>query len=61
MMGKLYAALKAANVPDGVAEEIAGYENRFAKIETDLTLVKGMLAFNIAMTVAVQTVLGALT
>ena len=57
MMGKLYAALKAGDVPDEMArdaaEEIAGYENRFARIESDLTLLKWMVAFNIAMTVVI--------
>jgi hypothetical protein len=48
MMAKLYDALRAGNVPDdkarAAAEEAAGYENRAAKIETDLAIVKWMIA-----------------
>lgn len=35
------------------AEEVASYENRLAKIEGDLGLLKWMVAFNILMTVAI--------
>jgi hypothetical protein len=35
------------------AEAIAGYENRFNKVETDLTLLKWMVGFNLAVSVAV--------
>jgi phage shock protein A len=57
MMSKLYDALRAGEVPEdkarAAAEEAAGYENRAAKIETDLTLLKWMVATNIAISVAV--------
>lgn len=64
MMARLYAALRAANVPDQTAreaaEEAAGYEDRFdrveariGKIETDLAVLKWMTATNIALTVLV--------
>jgi hypothetical protein len=57
MMAKLYDALRAGNVPDdkarAAAEEAAGYENRAAKIETDLAIVKWMIATNLAMTTAI--------
>ena len=57
MMSKLYAALRAGDVPEDkasqAAEEVAAYENRFAKIETDLTLLKWMVGINIAMTVSI--------
>jgi len=56
MMSKLYAALRAGDVPEDkareAAEEMAGYENRFAKIEGDLNLLKWMVGFNLIMTVA---------
>ena len=64
MMGKLYAALRVANVPDDTAreaaEEIAGYENHFGKIENELTAIRGqvgllkwMAGANTAMILAV--------
>lgn len=57
MMGNLYEALVKAGAGEDnakkAAEEIAGYENRFAKIESDVNLLKWMVGFNLAMTVAV--------
>jgi hypothetical protein len=57
MLGSLYEALTAANVsPDKAqkaAEEVAGYDNRLAKLEADLTLLKWMVGFNLAATLAV--------
>ena len=35
------------------AEEVASYENRLAKIEGDLNVLKWMVAFNLAMTLAI--------
>jgi hypothetical protein len=56
MMGRLFAALRAANVPEAeataAAEEVAGFENRLGKVEGDLTLLKWMVGFNLALTVA---------
>jgi len=53
MMGKLYTAVRAANVPDNqamdVAEEIAGYENRLSCIERRLVVLTWMAAFNLAI------------
>jgi hypothetical protein len=53
----LYDALKSAGAPDDqarkAAEVVAGYENRFARIETDLTLLKWMVGFNLAITIGV--------
>jgi hypothetical protein len=47
MMAKLYAALKEAGASEDnaikAAEEAAGYENRLAKIESDLLVMKWML------------------
>jgi hypothetical protein len=64
MMGKLYTALRSANVPDReaieAAEEVAVYDNRLSlfelrltKIEGSLNLLRWMVGFNLAMTVAV--------
>jgi len=48
MLSKTYEAFLAAGAPEekarGAAEEIAAYESRFAKIETDLAIVKWMIA-----------------
>ena len=47
MLGKLYAALRLANVPDDAAreaaEEIAGYETALAEMRSDIKLMKWML------------------
>ena len=57
MIAELYDALKAAVAPDDqarkAAEVVAGYENRFARIETDLTLLKWMIGFNLAATIGI--------
>ncbi len=57
MLSKTYDALKAAGAPDDQAreapEEIAGYENRLSGIEAELKLVKWMIGFNLALSVAV--------
>jgi hypothetical protein len=61
MIAELYNALKAAGAPDDqarkAAEVVAGYENRFSRIETDLTLLKWMVGVNLAMTIAIFTLL----
>jgi len=64
MLSKTYDAFVAAGAPEdkarGAAEELAAYENRFARIETDLavlkadtTALKWMVGVNLAATVAV--------
>ncbi|HYZ40378.1 MAG TPA: hypothetical protein VE687_07090 [Stellaceae bacterium] len=64
MLSKTYDAFKAAGAPDDkareAAEELAGYENRFAKIEPDLAVVKAdttalkwMIGINFAATMAI--------
>lgn len=57
MMGNLYTALKAAGVDDdkaqGAAEELPGYEQRFSRLESEAVLIRWMIGFNIALTVAV--------
>ena len=55
-MSKLYAALRAANVPDETAFSAAQtYENRADRIETDIALLKWLVAINIVMTIAAIT------
>ncbi len=39
------------------AAVVAGYENRFARIETDLTFLKWMVGFNLALSAGVLTLL----
>jgi hypothetical protein len=52
MLSKTYDALIAAGAPEDkareAAEELAGYEARFAKIESDLTVLKWMMGVQIA-------------
>jgi hypothetical protein len=52
MLSRTYDALVAAGSPEdkarAAAEELAGYESRFAKIESDLAVVKWMLGVVIA-------------
>ncbi len=59
MMGKLYTALRDANVAEdkatAAAEEVASFENRLAKVNSDLLVLKWMAGFNLAMTVAIAT------
>ena len=56
-LGALREALIAAGAPaekaDKASEEVAGYENRVAGIETKLAVLTWMVAFNLATTVAV--------
>jgi hypothetical protein len=52
MLSRTYDALLAAGSPEdkarAAAEELAGYESRFQKIETDLAVIKWMLGVLIA-------------
>ena len=56
MITELYDALKDAGAGEDkarrAAETVAAYENRFAKIEADLGILKWMVGFNLAATVA---------
>jgi hypothetical protein len=56
MITELYDALKEAGATEEkarkAAETVAAYENRFTKIETDLAILKWMVGFNLAGTVA---------
>ncbi len=57
MLGALRDALVAAGAPaekaDRAAEEAASYENRLAKIEADVSIVKRIIGANIALTLIV--------
>jgi len=61
MIAELYDALKAAGAPDDqarkAAEVVAGYENRFSRIEIDLTALKWMVGFNLAATIGIIMIL----
>ena len=56
MITELYDALKDAGAGEEkarkAAETVAAYENRFSKIEADLGILKWMVGFNLAGTVA---------
>jgi hypothetical protein len=53
MLGQLYAALRSANVSDeharAAAEEVAGFEVRISRIESDLRLIKWMVGTLLAL------------
>jgi hypothetical protein len=57
MISEVYDALKEAGASEEkvrkAAEALARYENRFARIEGDIGVLKWMLGFNLAVTVAV--------
>lgn len=57
MIAEIYDALVAAGSPDDkarkAAEAVATHENRFAKVEADLSLLKWMIGFNLAATTGV--------
>ena len=61
MLSKTYDALRAAGAPDDMAreaaEEIAGFEDRLTGIESGLKLLKWMLGFNLALSMAVAALL----
>ena len=57
MISEVYDALKEAGASDEkarkAAEAIASYENRFQKLESDHAVLKWMIGFNLAATVAI--------
>ena len=57
MITELYDALKDAGAAEDkarkAAETVAAYENRFSRIETDLTVLKWMVGFNLAATLGI--------
>ena len=55
-LGALQDALTHPGDPDlarKAAEEVAGYENRLSSLDTRLAVLTWMVAFNIALTVAI--------
>ena len=52
MLSRTYDAFVSAGAPEekarAAAEELAAYETRFAKIETDLAVLKWMVGVNLA-------------
>jgi hypothetical protein len=64
MLSRTYDALIAAGSPEdkarAAAEELAGYESRFAKIETDLAVLKWMLGVVLAGVASLMVSVGAL-
>ena len=61
MIAELYDALVAAGAPEDKArkasEAMAAYESRFAKIDIELSVIKWMVGFNLAATIAVLMIL----
>ena len=57
MVAGLYDALKDAGAKDELARsaavEVANYESELASIKSDLVLIKWMIGFNLATTVAI--------
>lgn len=57
MISEVYEAFIAAGAPEDKAkkasEAIANYESRFNRIDTQLILVKWMVGFNLAFTMAI--------
>ncbi|HEX9903801.1 MAG TPA: integrase [Propylenella sp.] len=57
MMGKLHEALVTAGAEKEAAreaaEEVANYDSRIGRVEADLVLLKWMVGFNVAMTLAI--------
>ncbi|MBM3821201.1 MAG: integrase [Acidimicrobiia bacterium] len=56
VLGALYDALLHPGDKDlalKAAEETAAYENRFSRIETDLTVLKWMAGTNVGLTIVV--------
>ena len=57
MMEKLYDALRSVKAPEekarAAAVEAASIDGRIAKLDADMLLLKWMLGFNLAMTVAI--------
>ena len=57
MLPEVYDAFIASGAPEekarAAAEAMAGHEGRFGKIEQDLAVLKWMIGFNLAATVAI--------
>jgi hypothetical protein len=59
MISEVYDAFIAAGTPEDkarkAAEALADYENRFARIDAELVVLKWMVGFGIALNVAILT------
>ena len=57
MISEVYDALKEAGASDDkarrAAEAVASYDNRLAKMDSDLGLLKWMVGVNVALSVAI--------
>jgi hypothetical protein len=57
MLGALHRALMGAGASEEdarkAAEEVAGFENRLAKVEGDLVLLKWMVGTNIVLSLGI--------
>ncbi|HQR82193.1 MAG TPA: hypothetical protein PK283_04710 [Thiotrichales bacterium] len=57
MIFEVYDALKDAGATEEkakkAAESLANYESRFNKVESELTLLKWMVGFNVGLSVAI--------
>jgi hypothetical protein len=56
MLGRLHDALIQAGASEDkareAAEEVAQFENQLAKVQTDLAVLKAMVAINLVLTLA---------
>ena len=63
IISELYDALKSAGAPEDqarrAAELVAAYDNRFSRMKGDLSLLKWMVGFNLAISGIVMLVLRA--
>ena len=57
MLSRTYDALLSAGAPEekarAAAEELAAYKTRFAKIDTDLAVLKWMVGVNLAASLSI--------
>ena len=57
MNAEIYDAFRAANVPEdkarAAATAVAAHDNQFAKVESELQIIKWMLGFSLALNVAI--------
>ena len=57
MTSEVYDAFISAGTPEekakGAAEAIANYESRFNKLDKEMILIKWMVSFNLAFTMAI--------
>ena len=62
MIYEVYDALKSAGAPEdkakAAAEAIGNYENRFNKIENELTVLRWMAGANMALSITIIGIVG---